>query len=437
MLIRKPQTSRPPHPPRSSHPPRRPRTAGTSPRRSSLLLGTAFAVLTAALPFSGTAVADDPSTAAASSANPSAPSAADVRAAQDTAAQRATEVAAVQAQLAAAQQAEKDLDIQAERAVEAYNGATVRRRQAEADSTAAAAASVTAAAQRETARQAAAALAAAQYRMGIPAGLEVVQGLMEVQDLHTAGLQEQALRAVQQQDGAVVAAATSTAAAAAAASAAAAQAATDARQAAARVQDRLAAQRTEVSRIDAQRTVLLAKLAAAQQTSVALAEKRQQALAAAAARAAAEAAAAAARQSADAAPSGGSTTPYRPGDASAAVAYARAQLGSPYVWGGAGPDVFDCSGLTMRAWQRAGVDLPHFAADQYARSTRLSYRQLRPGDLVFWSHDGSPQDIYHVALYLGDDRMIEAPRTGDVVKVASLWIMGAPDFYARPGPAGS
>ncbi|MFC5911532.1 C40 family peptidase, partial [Streptacidiphilus monticola] len=111
---------------------------------------------------------------------------------------------------------------------------------------------------------------------------------------------------------------------------------------------------------------------------------------------------------------------------------AEAQVGDAYVWGGAGPDSFDCSGLTMRAWQRAGVALPHYAADQYAESTPLTYRQLRPGDLVFWSHDGSPAGIYHVALYIGDDRMIEAPRTGDVVKVASLWIMGTPDFYARP-----
>jgi cell wall-associated NlpC family hydrolase len=71
-------------------------------------------------------------------------------------------------------------------------------------------------------------------------------------------------------------------------------------------------------------------------------------------------------------------------------------------------------------------------ADQYARSKPVGYSQLRPGDLVFWSHDGTPASIYHVALYVGDDQMIEAPRTGDVVKVASLWIMGVPSYYARP-----
>jgi cell wall-associated NlpC family hydrolase len=412
--------------------------------RPSFLLATVLVTLTAALPLSGIALADDPSAAAAASASgaadPSAPSAADVRAAQDAAGQRAAEVTAVQGQLAAAQQAADNLDIQAEQAVEAYNGAQVRRQQAEARSAQAAAAAVTAAAQRETARQAAAALAVAQYRLGLPASLDVVQNLIKAQDLHAAGLQEEALRAVQQQAGTVVANATHAAAAASEASAAAAQAAAQARQAAAdvqqaatRAQAELAAQRAEVGRIAAQRTVLLARLAAAQQISVALAEQRQQALAAAAAAKAAAQAAAAARQSADTSPpGGGASTPYRPGDASAAVAFARAQLGLPYVWGGAGPDVFDCSGLTMRAWQHAGVDLPHFAADQYAESTPLNYRQLRPGDLVFWSHDGTPQDIYHVAIYLGDDQMIEAPHTGAVVKVASLWIMGTPTYYARP-----
>ncbi|MFC1418252.1 C40 family peptidase [Streptacidiphilus cavernicola] len=422
--------------------PRAPR----APRRGSLLLATALAFLAAALPGAPRAAADDPSPAAPSAtapSAPSAPSAADVRAAQDNATRRAAEVAAVEAQLAAAQQAEQNLDIQAEQSVEAYNGARVRQQQAEADSAQAATEAATAAVRRETARQAAAALAVAQYRTGLPPALGAVQGLMRVQDLHSAELQEEALQAVQLQAASVAAAAADTAAAAATASAAAARAATAAeqaaavvRQAAAKVQAELAAQHTEVARIAAQRGALLARLAAAQQVSVALATQRQQALAAAAAKAAAEAAAAAARQSADAAPSG-TGTPYRAGDASAAVAFARAQLGLPYVWGGAGPDVFDCSGLTMRAWQHAGVSLPHFAADQYASSTPLSYHQLRPGDLVFWSHDGSPQDIYHVAIYLGGDQMIEAPRTGDVVKVASLWIMGTPDFYARPRPSGA
>ena len=428
-MLRNPRVLRRPRVPSEPRALRRPR------RRTPLLLAAALVTLSS---LSGTALGGG----SARADDPAPPSAARVQAAQDAASARAAQVTAVQAQLAAAQQAERDLDIKAEQAVEAYNGAQVRQQQADTRSTQAAAEAASAAVRREAARQAAADLAVAQYRLGVPSGLALVQGLMRVQNLRAAGIQEQGLHAVEDQAKSIVDEATSTAAEAATASAAADQAAIAARTAAAAVQQaelrvraQLAAQHAEVVRIDAQHTVLLAQLAAAQQISVTLAAQRQQALAAAAAKAAAEAAAAAARQSAGGDPDGGDgggSTPYRPGDASAAVAFARAQLGLPYVWGGAGPDVFDCSGLTMRAWQHAGVDLPHFAADQYARSTPLSYHQLSPGDLVFWSHNGTPQDIYHVAIYLGDDQMIEAPRTGDVVKIASLWIMGTPNFYARP-----
>ncbi|WP_042452224.1 C40 family peptidase, partial [Streptacidiphilus jiangxiensis] len=167
-------------------------------------------------------------------------------------------------------------------------------------------------------------------------------------------------------------------------------------------------------------TALLGGLVEAQRVALRLEEAHAQALAAEAARLAALAK----QPPQPPAP--------RPGDTRGVLAFARAALGLPYVWGGAGPQDYDCSGLTMRAWQRAGVQLPHYAADQYADSHPVTYRQLQPGDLVFWSHDGSPQGIYHVALYTGDDSIIEAPRTGDVVKTASLWIMGTPDFYARP-----
>ena len=118
--------------------------------------------------------------------------------------------------------------------------------------------------------------------------------------------------------------------------------------------------------------------------------------------------------------------------AAAAISFARSRIGLPYVWGGEGPAGYDCSGLTMMAWRAGGRSVPHFAADQYARSTPVTYRQLRPGDLVFWTDTGRAADIHHVALYIGDDQMIEAPRAGMAIKQASLWIMGTPDFYARP-----
>lgn len=109
------------------------------------------------------------------------------------------------------------------------------------------------------------------------------------------------------------------------------------------------------------------------------------------------------------------------GNANTAVQTARAQLGKPYSWGAAGPDSFDCSGLTMYAWGHAGVSLPHNAADQQGMGTSVSQSDLQPGDLVFF---GSP--AYHVAIYIGDGMIIHAPTSGDVVKIVSLSSM--PDY---------
>jgi cell wall-associated NlpC family hydrolase len=280
------------------------------------------------------------------------------------------------------------------------------------------------------AQEAVGALAAQQYRDGGPPQLAGFEGLLTARDPRGAELAAQAAQGVAEQARGTLEQAVTAAATARAADAAAQQANRDAAEATAKVaaaraaaQQQLAAQQAQVAALDAQHTTLLAGLATAQRVALQLAEARAQALAAQAARLAALAALAK-QQAAAPAP--------RPGDVSSVLAFARSALGLPYVWGGAGPNDYDCSGLTMRAWQRAGVDLPHFAADQYADSHPIGYRDLQPGDLVFWSHDGTPQGIYHVALYTGDDTIIEAPRTGDVVKTASLWIMGTPDYYARP-----
>ena len=114
------------------------------------------------------------------------------------------------------------------------------------------------------------------------------------------------------------------------------------------------------------------------------------------------------------------TPPPTGGGAAAAVAYAQAQLGKPYVYGGSGPDVFDCSGLTMRAWEAAGVVLYHSAIYQYAQSTPVSRANAKPGDLVFFADGPKYTDIYHVGLYVGNGTMIEAPYTGEVVRYASV-----------------
>jgi cell wall-associated NlpC family hydrolase len=100
------------------------------------------------------------------------------------------------------------------------------------------------------------------------------------------------------------------------------------------------------------------------------------------------------------------------GRASVAVREAYRQLGKPYSWGASGPNSFDCSGLTMWAWGKAGVSLPHSSQAQYGSGPHVSQGDLQPGDLVFY---GSP--IHHVGIYIGGGNMINAPHSGDVVKI--------------------
>ncbi|HEX2236633.1 MAG TPA: NlpC/P60 family protein, partial [Actinomycetota bacterium] len=95
-----------------------------------------------------------------------------------------------------------------------------------------------------------------------------------------------------------------------------------------------------------------------------------------------------------------------------AVQAALDQVGDPYQWGAAGPDAFDCSGLTMYAWAQAGVSLPHNSGAQYAATPRVAASDLQPGDLLFF---GSP--IHHVGMYIGGGQMVAAPYTGSSVGV--------------------
>lgn len=107
------------------------------------------------------------------------------------------------------------------------------------------------------------------------------------------------------------------------------------------------------------------------------------------------------------------------------VAYALAQKGKPYVWAASGPRGFDCSGLMLAAWRQVGVNLYHNAAVQWNQVAHIKRSQLAPGDLVFYHNLG------HVAMYIGNGKVIHAPQTGDVIRIASVDMM-TPYGFGRP-----
>ncbi|HET6738877.1 MAG TPA: C40 family peptidase [Kribbella sp.] len=119
--------------------------------------------------------------------------------------------------------------------------------------------------------------------------------------------------------------------------------------------------------------------------------------------------------------------------ASAAIDFARKQLGEMYLWGGTGPSRWDCSGLTQGAWERAGVQLPHYSVAQYEQIQHIQEDDLRPGDLIFWAlNPNDPGTIHHVAMYIGNGLMIHAPRTGKPVQIDSVYYWIPPNFFGRP-----
>jgi cell wall-associated NlpC family hydrolase len=143
---------------------------------------------------------------------------------------------------------------------------------------------------------------------------------------------------------------------------------------------------------------------------------------------------------------GGITTAVYTGptttQAEKAVAFAYAQLGKPYVWGATGPGSYDCSGLVQAAWAAAGESIPRVTYDQWVALPHISSSSLQPGDLVFYDGEG------HVAMYIGDGYIIDAPRTGLTVEKISMntgWYQSTFDGAARPetgvsagwGPAGA
>ena len=122
----------------------------------------------------------------------------------------------------------------------------------------------------------------------------------------------------------------------------------------------------------------------------------------------------------------------------AAVSFALAAVGKPYVWGATGPNAYDCSGLMLRAFQTAGIFLPRVSREQYSAGGHLPAREARPGDLLFLATDRTdPATIHHVMLYLGNNMIVEAPQPGTPVHTRALdW--NDPELVplaTRPGTA--
>jgi peptidoglycan DL-endopeptidase RipA len=212
------------------------------------------------------------------------------------------------------------------------------------------------------------------------------------------------------------------------------QAAADLRQA---VQSAVARQVDFVRADKGTADALSAQLAAAQAHEAALQAARQAALAAAAAQqadaASRDTAAADQPSTAVQAPSWayGSGASATQGDI--AANWALSQLGKPYLWGGAGPEAYDCSGLTMEAWAHAGVPLLHWTGYQWEEGPHVPLTDLQRGDLLFYAtNTADPSTIHHVGIYIGNGMMVDAPYTGAFVRIDSIYAPGGLIGAVRP-----
>lgn len=453
------------------------RVAGTGKAGSVLLSGVLAVCLAGSLAITQVPAHADPKP-------PVIPSQAAVERAKKAAAAKAAQVATIERQLAAANARLEQLGMESGKADEAYNGAVYRLQLAKTE--AAAAAARAAKAQRTLAaqQQQIGRFAAASYQGGGEvakfAPLFTAEGPQQLLD--SAGAAHSVSAAMQGSYLRFTAAQVVTNLFKVQAEQAVAkvkQATDEAARATAAAQAAEAAQTTAVTAIGAQRKQQIAQLAVLQNVSVQVAAQRQRGLeelarqrAAAiaakkaaelkrriAAREAAERAREAAEARRDAAekarrdaaekardaregqkaakpPKKQPDRPSRDGTrkgAQAAIEFAMDQLGDMYLWGGTGPHRWDCSGLTQAAWAKAGVYLPHYSVAQYEQVRHIDEDELRPGDLIFWSTDpDDPGTIHHVGMYLGDGRMIHAPRSGKPVQVDSVYYWEPPDFFGRP-----
>ena len=134
---------------------------------------------------------------------------------------------------------------------------------------------------------------------------------------------------------------------------------------------------------------------------------------------------------------GQGTTLAAPQAVSVAIRYALDQIGKPYVWGATGPDSYDCSGLVQRSYAMAGVALPRTSREQARVGTAVELPDLLPGDLLFWAYNPSDlATVHHVAMYLGDGKIVQSPQPGEFVEVTTMWLSGyAGAVRVATGPA--
>jgi cell wall-associated NlpC family hydrolase len=369
-------------------------------------------------------------------ADPHYPSNGKVQQARQAAAAKAAQVAQIRAALAADGVRLSEARVTAERAAEAFNAAQIQLARRTTNATQAQADANSADLALQQARASLGRLAAQAYQNGGQPNLgDAMFSSSSLQDL----LDRSTMLAILGDHQALTVQATNNARSFAtslqqrAAAALAQQRAATSKLDAARAQAArtAAAASAAVSAAQAQQQVLLSQLSSLQRTALALEQQRQAGLAAEAAVRAA--AARWARQQAQGSDSPGGSSSGTAQGGLAAVGWAKSRLGLPYLWGGAGPASYDCSGLTMRAWERSGVNLPHYAASQYMLSQHVPYSAMRPGDLIFYATDtNDPATIHHVTMYIGGGTMIEAPYTGAVVQLSSIRWDGAMAWAGRP-----
>ena len=426
---------------------------------------TLLLALTAAVPLAW---------AAPALADPVYPSQGDVDAAKAAADAAAGEVSTLQVELARRQSDLEAAQTALSVATEDYDEARAVLAQRTDEATAAAAAARAAELEADRTRTELGRLAASRYRgsAGDLGPLVTVLGSTSAQDLldRSATMDHLAVRRDEvAQEAAAARVWARTTSARAETARADQQTATDATAAAQRTAQAAAATADALVASTRGRTEeVLARLAVLRQSSVDLERRRQDGLEAerrareeAAARAAQEAATAAAARDAAAAAAraaSSSAASSRAGSSGAgsgagaarrqetvrvatgssagadgAVAWALAQRGKPYLWAADGPDSFDCSGLVLRAWESAGVSLPHSSRLQYSGEAKVAIADLQAGDLVFYATDTSvASTIHHVGMFIGNGQMVEAPHSGALVRTASIYRSGLMTHGTRP-----